>query len=271
MKNFFLFKDALNTNTLEDFERGISSLNEVFANRDSHNDNFIRYDNFWHQESIHGLFYEMPAKLNKEYIGLSVKLFNSFTPIQIDILNEVDYDVYYPNDCNGFKGFDFTPTTIPENRQIINLISFNDFKLTCSNRMGYESLELFWKHKEVLFPNLVFCDRVWSQICHLSINDDRFNLINEKLKRLNSFTGLWKEGNFEYKNLGLDNSPDTPTRISNTLELRTFNCPPIGDKVFSLHIKWSYGREFFRLYYYPHQESHKVYIGYIGPKDEIGF
>ena len=103
MRNFFLFKDALNTATLEDFEKGVSSLNEVIANRDTKKDSFIRYEGFWCQESAHGFFYEIPDKLSKEYIGLSLKLFNSFVPIPIDILNEADYEILYTGDCNGFK------------------------------------------------------------------------------------------------------------------------------------------------------------------------
>lgn len=271
MNNFFLFKDALNTATLGDFENGIKLLNEVVANRNVQTDTLIRCEDFWMQTCVHGLFYEIPHKLSNEYIGLSMKLFNSFTPIAIDILNEVDFDVLYSDDCNGLKGFDFSGTSIPANRQIVDLTTFNQFKLYCANQNAYNSIQSFWDNKEILFPNLIFCDRVWQQIEHLSVNDDRFGLINEKLKRLNVFTRTWTQGSFEYKNLGLDNSPDTPTRIANTLALRTFNCPQIGNRIFSLHIKWSFGREFFRLYYYPNEINHKVYIGYIGPKDEIGF
>jgi hypothetical protein len=271
MNNFFLFKDALNTASLGDFEIGIKSLNEVVAKRNDRTDVLIRYEDFWMQNSVHGLFYEIPTKLNNEYIGLSVKLFNSFTSVPIDIPNETDFDILYNNDCNGFKGFNFSVTTIPANRHITDLISFNQFKLHCANQTAYNSIQSFWGNKEILFPRLVFCERVWRQIEHLSVNDDRFGLINEKLKRLNTFTGTWEEGIFNYKNLGLDNSPDTPTRIANTLALRTFNCPEIGNKVFSFHIKWSFGREFFRMYYYPNEANHKVYIGYIGPKDDIGF
>lgn len=271
MNNFFLFKDALNTTTLGDFENGIKSLNEVVAKRNDRTDVFIRYEDFWMQNCAHGLFYEIVTKLKNEYIGLSIKLFNSFTPIPIDIPNETDFDILYNNDCNGFKGFNFSATTISANRQVTGLMSFNQFKLHCANQTAYNSIQAFWDNKEILFPNLVFCERVWSQIEHLSVNDDRFGLINEKLKRLNSFTGTWMEGVFNYKNLGLNNSPDTPTRIANTVALRTFNCPAIGDRVFSFHIKWSFGSEVFRMYYYPNETNHKVYIGYIGSKDDIGF
>lgn len=271
MNNFFLLNEALNPPTISDIENGIRLLNDVVSARDNQTDVFIRHQDFWEQNSIHGYFYDIPNKLNKELIGLSIKLFNSFTPIQIYISDETDFDILYNNDCNGFKGFDFSGTAIPVNRQIVDLVSFNQFKLNCAIQNAYNSIKDFWDNRENLFPNLVFCDRVWNQIEHISINDDRFKLINEKLKRLNSFTSNWNSGIFEYKNLGLDNSPDTPTRVANTLALRTFECPIIGNKVFSLHIKWSYGKEIFRLYYFPFDINNKVYIGYIGGKDEIGF
>lgn len=271
MNNFYLFKDALNTSNLTEFENGIKSLSEIVAKRDFQTDNLMRYEDFWTQNSAHGYFYEIPNKLGNENIGLCIKLFNSFRAIPIDISNETEFDTLFSNDCNAFKGFDFSGTTIPPTKQVINLTSFNQFKLNCANQFGYDSIQAFWDNKEILFPHLIFCERVWNQINHLSVDDDRFDLINSKLKRLNSFTGMWHGGAFNYKNLGLDNSPDTPTRISNTLALRTFYCPEIGDRVFSLHIKWSFGREFFRLYYYPNESNNKVYIGYIGPKDDIGF
>ncbi|MDX2130347.1 MAG: hypothetical protein SFU91_15030 [Chloroherpetonaceae bacterium] len=271
MNNFYLFKDALNTATLGDFENGIKSLNEVVAKRNTQTDNLIRYEDFWMQSCVHGVFYELPLSLTNEYKGLVVKLFNSFSPIAFDIPNEADFDILYNNDCNGFKGFDFTLTAILPNRQIANLVSFNEFKFNCAKQVAYKSIQNYWDNRDILFPNLIFCDRVLEQIRHLSVNDDRFGLIDQKLKRLNLFTGTWKHGNFDYSNLGLDNSPDTPTRITNSLALRTFNCPGIGDRVFSLHIKWYFGGEPFRLYYFPNNSNRKVYIGYIGPKADIGF
>lgn len=271
MNNFYLFKNALNTHNLAEFEKGIESLNEVVANRNNRIDTLIRYEDFWTQTINHGVLYDVPAKLKNEYIGLSVKLFNSFSPIPFDIANEIEFDILYNDDCNGFAGFDFSKTAIPGNRQVIDLITFNQFKLRCSHEIGFNSIQNFWDNKEILFPHIVFCERVWDQIQHLSVTDDRFLLIREKLKKLDKFTGTWKTGAFNFKSLGLNNSPDTPNRIAKTVKLRTFNCPSIGDQVFSLHIKWSFGREFFRMYYFPNEGDRKVYIGYIGPKDDIGF
>lgn len=271
MNNFFLLNEALNPPALADFENGVRNLTNVIANRDNGTDVFLRHEDFWQYQTIHGYCYEMPTRINKELIGLSIKLFNSFNAIPIYIPNETDFDTLYPDDCNGFSGFDFTPTAIPANRQILELVSFTQFKKNCTTQNAYNSVEDYWNSRVALFPNLIFCERVWEQISHLSVNDDRFKLINEKLKRLNSFTRQWTAGVFDFKSLGLDNSPDTPTRVANTLALRTFDCPGIGNRVFSLHIKWSYGKEFFRLYYFPNENNHRVYIGYIGPKDDIGF
>ena len=271
MNNFFLLHEALNPPALLDFENGVRSLTTVVANKSNDTDRFHRHESFWEYETAHGFCYEIPNKINKELIGLSIKLFNSFNSIPIYIPNETDFDILYDNDCNGFTGIDFTPTAIPADRQISDLVSFNTFRQACALGIAYDSIQNFWDSRAMLFPNLIFCDRVWQQIEHLSVKDDRFKLMDEKLKRLNAFTKNWTAGAFDFKNLGLENSPDTPTRVVNTLALRTFNCPAIGNKVFTLHLKWSFGREFFRLYYFPNENNHKVYIGYIGPKDEIGF
>lgn len=271
MNNFFLYKEALNTATLREFEIGIELLNDIFSKRNNQEDKFIKYEKFWEQNCNHGFFYEIPQKLSSEYHGLIFKLFESFISIEFDIPDENKFDILYNNDCNGFNGFDFTGTKIPQNRQITNLGDFNQFKQNHVNQIAYNSIQSFWENKEKLFPSLIFCERVWKQILHLSINDPRFTLINQKLQRLDSFTATWQQGVFDYSSLGLNNSPDTPTRIAKTEALRTFNCPKIGNQIFSLHIKWGFGGEPFRLYYYPNEGNHKVYIGYIGPKDQIGF
>jgi hypothetical protein len=70
MNNFFLFRPALNTATLAEFEIGIKLLNEVVANSIARTDSLFRYEKFWDQNSKHGFFHEIPYKLSKEYINL---------------------------------------------------------------------------------------------------------------------------------------------------------------------------------------------------------
>ncbi len=272
MNNFFLLNETLNTITIVEFENGISNLNSILSVKNDETDLLMMHHSIWEHNNGHGLLIDFYFSIvSKETQRLVPKIFESMNDYQNYISNEIQFDGFFPNDCNGFTGIEFSSTVILPSRQVIDSISFNRFKNQCVTAQAYNSIQDFWNSKSVLFPDLVFCDRVWEQIQHLSMDDDRFKLINGKLKRLNDFTNKWRTGVFDYKNCGLDCSPDTPTRVANTLSLRTFLCPAIGNKVFSLHVKWYFGSEPFRLYFYPEAGVHKVYVGYIGAKDEIGF
>ena len=270
--NFFLLNESLNAGSIHELESGISNLNDILALKNIETDSFLKHDSIWLYNNGFGRvidFYFTIVSL--EIRRLVPIVFETFVDTPINIINEAIFDGNYPNDCNGFPGIDFRGLPISVPRQILSENSFKLFKSRCVIGIAYNSIQDFWDNRLILFPNLVFCDSIWGQIQMLSINDDRFKLIDAKLKKLNAFTGTWNERAFDYTRLGLDNSPDTPKRVNNTLALRTFNCPEIGERVFSLHIKWSFGRQFFRMYYFPEESNHKVYIGYIGPKDEIGF
>ena len=272
MRNFYLLESALKVATVAELEKGLNNLNSLIINRDQEHDNFIRNSSIWECDTTQGLIYEMFGGIvNDELKRVIPDLFRSFTEQDSVYLNHDQMDNDYPNDCNGFTGFDFSLSIIPVDRQVIDIPTYNLFKQRCLELKASVSIQSFWDNRNELFPSLIILDRVWDQIKHLSLADPRFNLIFTKLKTLNEFTKNWKTGAFDIHSLGLDNSPDTQQRINATLALRTFSCGSFGDKVFSLHVKWYYGGQPFRLYYYPNEPSKKVYIGYIGPKDEIGF
>ncbi len=178
------------------------------------------------------------------------------TEIKIEVTNDTTHnsEIVY----NVYKQKNFTLQTILE--QIIFV-----------KRRVLKSIPEFWKRKEELFPSLVFCESVKKQIEFFSANDDRFKLILNKLDRLNSFTNSWIDGEFDSKQIGLDLSPDTKHRKESSIDKRTFDCPGLGYKVFDFHIKWSFGRQAFRLYFYPDKNSRRVFIGYIGDKSGIGY
>lgn len=272
MNNLILLNEALNCLSIDNLEDGINKINDVSLSLKPDRDTAWRNNNLWEYETNHGFIYEFAySKINPELQKLVSKLFPSFSVLSRYIDNESDSDLLHPGDCNGFLGIDFSGTTISENRQIIDNVKYQYFINACAENQAQGSINGFWDRKEELFTHLVFCENVWSQINHLSVNDDRFKLILDKLKKLNNCTMSWNTGTFDFLKLGLDCSPDTPTRIKNTENLRTFHCPQVGNRVFSLHIKWYFGSEPFRLYFYPEPTNRKVFIGYIGAKDEIGF
>jgi hypothetical protein len=272
MRNLYLFEKALQVNSIVALENGFNDLNNVILNRDKKIDNFICNPSIWVCKLKQGKMYDLyNGIVNSELQRIIPHILKSFNSHDKIYENHIQIDIDFPNDCNGFTGFEFSHTNIPVERQVIDVSTFELFKEYCLKCKAFSSLENFWNEKSTLFPNLVFCNNVLSQINHFSVDDDRFKLMTEKLKRLNDFVGNWKEGSFNYKNCGLDCAPDTPTRVKKTEDLRTFNCPNIGYKIFILHIRWYFGSEPFRLYFYPEANSHKVYIGYIGAKKEIGF
>ncbi len=272
MNNFFLLNEALNTASITELETGISNLNSILAVKNNATDNLIKHPSVWEHNNGHGLLIDFYfSVVSKETQRLVPKFFESLNDYPNYISSEVQFDGYFPNECNAFKGINFSATSIPAATQVVDSISFNQFKNNCAVAKAHNSIPDFWNGRGELFPNLILCENVWQQIEHLSVRDDRFKLIGDKLKRLNAFTGKWTAGVFDYKSCGLDCSPDTPTRVANTIAFRTFACPEIGNQVFSLHAKWYFGSEPFRLYFFPEANNHKVYVGYIGAKDAIGF
>lgn len=271
MNNFYLYREALNTLSLAEFRIGVVSLNEIFVNGRVERDSFIKCGNFWEQEIRHGFMYDIPGSLGGEYVGLCIKLFTSFNEVEFDFQDEKEFDLEYQNQCNAFAGFNFVSTAITAERQVYHLRSFEDFKGLCNNQRSPQSVKEIWDRRAEIFPNLVFCEPVFEQLMTFSIGDDRTKLIIDKLSRLDKFTSTWNSGQFDYKSCGMKCTPDTPKRVADTRELRTFNCPGIGQRVFNLHIKWSFGREEFRLYFSPEANEYKVYVGYVGDKAGIGF
>lgn len=272
MNNFFLLNEALNCGNIQDLERGVVRLNDVIINRDQANDTLMKHESLWSYNNgictITELYYSIISEETRRLVPV---VFESLRSYDTYVNNEIIFDAHFPDSCNAFLGIAFGGTAIPQDRQVVDRQTFDLLKNNCAQANAYNSIQDYWANRNVLFPNLIFCDHIINQITHLSIQDDRFKLMDAKLKRLNSFVGTWKAGTFDFKSLGLDCSPDTPTRVKNTEALRTFDCPGIGHRIFSLHVKWSFGREFFRLYFFPEEQNRRVYIGYIGDKNDIGF
>lgn len=263
MNNFFLLNEAVNLNDYKQFKEGIA---ELIAIEKEDNDTFLKHNSIWEIPVITNNLFSIRGQEENAIILFieQIKTINGY------LNNQCDFDSTYADCCNAFLGIDFTKTAINNNERITNYYQFKKYKY---NHIG--TIDQFWKEKnhKHLYPNLVFCANVFEQISHLSPKDERFFLIKEKLLVLDNATKNWEQGYFDIKSLGLDCSPDTPDRIKKTLSKRTFHCPEIGDRVFSLHIKWYFGKEPFRLYFYPHNNETKniIYVGYIGNKVDIGF
>ncbi|XDD53659.1 hypothetical protein AB3N62_14395 [Leptospira sp. WS4.C2] len=181
-----------------------------------------------------------------ERVFLAIRIYNG----EEVALNETIPNIYSPNSIQQFDV---------------------EMKIYLALKKEIESMEDFLDKVSEIFPQLFFCDNAKEQLYRISVGDMRFNNLLKKLIRLNSKVSSWLDGGFDFKNLGIECSPDSPERIKKTLDKRSFLCPDGRIRVFSLHLKWSIGKDEVRLYFFPDPENRKIYIGYIGNKSGIGF
>ncbi|ABZ98613.1 Hypothetical protein LEPBI_I2529 [Leptospira biflexa serovar Patoc strain 'Patoc 1 (Paris)'] len=167
---------------------------------------------------------------------------------------------------------------VASNETIQNIYSPNSIqqfdietKIYLALKKEIESMEYFIHKISKFFPQLFFCENAKEQLSRISVGDMRFNNLLKKLIRLNAKVSSWLDGWFDFKNLGIECSPDSPERIRKTLDKRSFLCPDGIIRVFSYHLKWSIGKDEVRLYFFPDPENRKIYIGYIGNKSGMGF
>ena len=113
-----------------------------------------------------------------------------------------------------------------------------------------------------MFPNLIFCDNVKTQI----YTDPGMNHINAIIKRLDKLDYYYNEHTiFDIKLLGFNarNESDSVKNNSKLKELRKFKKPNGLYSYFYNHISF-YGNFNGRIYFKADDNLKKIYIGYIG-------
>ena len=254
MSNFFLLNDALTEKTFDAFKIGM--INLAIIDKDNY-DVFLRHDSIWNVPMIEELY--------NHYGGLNEKIIFTFleqlSQSQNYFSSEIDMNLHYVNQDNGFLGIDFTDSQIELEMQITNQDSYLAFNHKHLWNINFRN---FWIKKEKLFPNLIMCGEVQNQISQIG-NSGYFNQIIDKLKEFNLAVGNWDSGNFSYndinRNYALRISPESSQTIDNYGNQRRFQLPNGGTDLFELHIKTGD----LRFHFLPDNNIRKVFIGYIGP------
>ncbi len=160
MRNFYLFELALKVGTVEALENGIVNLNEILVNRDEERDKFLCNGTIWECDTTLGKIYDLfGGVINEELRRVVPFVFSAFVCQANIYQTDAEIDADFPNDCNGFAGFDFSNTQIPNERQIINLKSYAVFITLCLKYGTVKNtIELRWNLSQ-LFPSFVFEDR----------------------------------------------------------------------------------------------------------------
>jgi hypothetical protein len=125
-----------------------------------------------------------------------------------------------------------------------------------------KSIEL-WERRGEFFPNLIFCQEVEKQLQKIGVSKMLFQII-DRLKSLDSYSENWGTGSFSYEDVNsktnLRISPESDSTIRLHGSSRKFIVPGEGKKLFDLHIKTGD----LRFHFYPDNDNHQIYIGYIG-------
>jgi hypothetical protein len=120
-----------------------------------------------------------------------------------------------------------------------------------------------WKLRHEFFPYLVLCGEVEKQLTGLGIQSKFFVQIIEKLKRLNEYAQNWQNGSYSDQvaiQYGLDISGESEGTLKKYGRQRKFRLPNKKKQLFEKHIKTGD----LRFHFYPDEESHTIYVGYIG-------
>lgn len=120
-----------------------------------------------------------------------------------------------------------------------------------------------WRRREVLFPHLTFCAQVEKQLGCIDRGAPMFDQVLDRLRRLQRYFAGW-DGTFRPELIGVKATPESATTLEQFGAERTILCPDGLMRLFEWHVRMTPGA--WRLYFHPHPESLRAFIGYIGPK-----
>lgn len=254
MNNFFLLNEAITVSDLDEFKEGMS---ELIGLPKTIEDTFLKHETVWSVPILNDL-YENFGQTEQAI----VKFIEQVDTVDEYIATESIFDTLYPDEMNAFLGIYFSdiPITLP--KQIINAYTFNNFKDV--NLWDFSFRDL-WSKREQLFPNLVLCGDVESQVSKIG-NSSFLNQIVERLRTLNEATGIWKNGtgDFSYKavmrDFPLRISPESTQTMAKYGNQRLFSLPNGHREYFELHIKTGD----LRFHFFADNTERVVYVGYIG-------
>ena len=120
-----------------------------------------------------------------------------------------------------------------------------------------------WEKRTIFFPNLTLCGDVKKQLTKVGLQSKYFDQIIDKLKQLNQYAQEWTTGSYnvlKLKDYGLDVTGESISTLRKHSKHRQFRLPNREKKLFEEHIKTGD----LRFHFYPDNDTHKIYVGYIG-------
>ncbi|MBF0345035.1 MAG: hypothetical protein HQL06_12500 [Nitrospirae bacterium] len=172
-----------------------------------------------------------------------------------------------PFDLNHVEVRYCDETVNEQSLQIRNLFDHSVAKDYCANviKDHTNSWKDFWNQRKVLFPGLVFCEIVKSQLENVNFKTHS-ELISRHLKYMNDYIKNVRAGKVQtrdFQKMGISASTESDTTLIHYSRQRTFECPDGVRRIFSWHSK-QFGQNIRIHFYPPDGETEDFTIGYIG-------
>ena len=263
MFNYYLWEQSYQLIGIEALQNNLIRLNSILIFNDEH-DLFLRSDALWNVIINKELDFStcvFSALTNKQFMrNVLPKMFMQQIKRCKPIADKGDLDKEFPNNLNAFWGEVFLP------KETFCLSTMGDYKIF-RHKSVLENItsQNFWQWKDILFEKIRFCDGVKEQIEKIG-SSDFFQQILNRLVELDNYNKTWTQGACTPNringttSLRVSNESES-TRNDKTLKnYRMFQLPNGRTEYFEMHIKTGE----LRIHFFPLEEEHTIYIGYIG-------
>jgi Txe/YoeB family toxin of toxin-antitoxin system len=120
--------------------------------------------------SINNLYNE--KELTSQYVGVFYKIIETLKTRDENPRNESELDKLFPNDCNGFLGFDFSKTNVSQSQQIATEDEYDEFTRVALIMHKVSDINEQQKILRILYPKYHFENQAVKDIFYWNTHND---------------------------------------------------------------------------------------------------
>ena len=266
MFRYYMCPSAYSKTSCLEIEVNMKELNHVLT---EHSD---EYDSFHYDMSLFDVLTAGDTRFADVIWGNLIdrqfsktvlpQLMNKLTVLNRSYKDKADFDSEFNDTQNALWGVRFNTD---EQYHISNAEKYKAFRAESLKVIMCK--ENFKELRPLLCPNLLFTDEAIDRITTGS--DKIFSQMIDRLVDLDKYASSWKhsKGPFSVGDLNsttslrVSDESDTVKNNDKKRMERYFILPGIGGRYCYLHIKTGD----YRFHFYADEDSHKVYVAYIGP------
>lgn len=201
-------------------------------------------------------------------LGLaSDKIFNSIAfSFDFTNWNLPNYSVEITNISERGDG-ELVEETVDANAKNISAIDHVNTHQEFINKIVTNTIPnglVLWQRREELFPNLVFCNSVESQIQNLDLNNPTFTQVIGRLFDLQNTANKFDGTPIKPTDFPTLTTPESESRRQKLKKDFTIMCPDGQARFFSWHSRYTPGAG--RIHFIAFENQRLIIVGYIGQK-----